>query len=205
MQDRTASRLLLAGIAVPILYFGMQVIAAPFYPGYSFLANSASQLGSDRSTQPWILNAGAMLTGIATLIASFGFFHGLRRIGTHPIVVWLTWLALVSYGLGGLWAGSFPLPDRRHNPGPLAAVTYLLPVLLPLAFWKSERVHGVRIYLFANLLLFIALVPIMSGIAGINTQGYGGLLQRIAAVVLHLPIAIVAWVLRKEMSSDGVR
>ena len=53
------------GIAVPLLYYGVQVVAAPFYSGFSFLSTTASELGSDGSTRPSIFNAGAILVGIA--------------------------------------------------------------------------------------------------------------------------------------------
>ena len=186
------------GIAVPLLYFGVQFIAAPFYPGYSFLRQPASMLGSDLSTHPAILNVGAVITGVITLIASLGFLCALRLIGTHPVIAWLTCLALVSSGLSSIWAGVFHMPDPRHNSGPLGIGTFLLPVLFAAAFWKLKDARMLRLYLFVNLLLMVALVPIMSGAAGIDMSNYGGLLQRIAALTLFPPIGVVAlFLLRK--------
>jgi hypothetical protein len=62
---------LLAGAIIPFLYFGAQGLAAPFFPGFSFWAHTASVLGSDLSTRPAILNAGAALCGAAGLAASY--------------------------------------------------------------------------------------------------------------------------------------
>ena len=62
------------GMAVPFLYFGTQLAAALFFPGYSFLRMPASLLGSDQATYPMIFNAGAILTGLATLLAAVGIF-----------------------------------------------------------------------------------------------------------------------------------
>ena len=70
---------------MPVIYFGTQLIAAPFYPGYSFAQNTASMLGTTTSRQPWIFNLGAMLTGVAGLIGAFGLFRALRTV---------TWTAL---------------------------------------------------------------------------------------------------------------
>ena len=196
---------LAAGIAVPFLYFGAQILAAPFYPGYSFLANSASQLGSDLSTQPSILNTGAKLTGLATIIAAFGFLPAMKKMRTGRILAWLVFAAMLSYGAGSIWAGSFPLPDRRHNPGPLAAGMFLLPILYAIAFWKRPDAREVRAYLVANVIAFLLLVPIMSGVTGLNVQGYGGLLQRIAAVIFHVPIAVVSWFLFDRERSSAPR
>jgi hypothetical protein len=186
-----------AGVAVPFLYFGAQLAAAPFFPGYSFLRQSASMLGSDLSTCPAILNVGAVLTGVATLIAAAGFLPALRSRGTPRGIVWLTCMALVSSGLASVWAGTFHLPDPRHNPGLLGAGSFLLPFLLAAAFWRSPDAPALRIYLLANLLFMLALVPVMSGKTGIDRASYGGLLQRIAAATLFPPIGVVAWVLRR--------
>ena len=39
-------------IAVPLLYYGVQLVAAPFFPDFSVLSTTASELGSDRSPRP---------------------------------------------------------------------------------------------------------------------------------------------------------
>ena len=54
------------GVAVPFLYYGVQLVAAPFFPGFSFLGTTASELGSDRSTHPSIFNAGTILLGVSS-------------------------------------------------------------------------------------------------------------------------------------------
>lgn len=189
------------GVAVPFLYFGAQLAAAPFFPGYSFVRQSASMLGSDLSRCPAVLNTGAILTGLAALIASVGFLRALRNQGTHPVLAWLTCLALASCGLGSLWAGTFHLPDPRHNPGLLGVGSFVLPALFAAVFWKRRDVPGIRIYLLANLLVLAALIPVLSGIAGVDRASYGGLLQRLAAATLFPPIGVVAWFLRSNPAS----
>ena len=49
-----------AGAVVPFLYFGAQALSAPFFPNFSVLTHTASQLGSDLSLRPYILNGGAV-------------------------------------------------------------------------------------------------------------------------------------------------
>src|SRR3990172_11849925 len=93
------------GIAIPFLYFGTQIIAAPFYPNYSFLTMAASLLGSDLAKYPAIFNAGAIFTGVTTLIASVGFLLALQRLEANPILAWLTAIAIFLNGVGSLWAG----------------------------------------------------------------------------------------------------
>jgi hypothetical membrane protein len=122
---------LCCGVLVPLVYFGAQLAAAPFYPGYSFLVNSASQLGSDASTFPALFNGGAI---------GIGIFVGLLT-----------------------------------------------------AFWAVRDGRAMRGYLWLTLLMFAALAPTMSGITPVDMNRYGGLMQRIAALVLYLPSAVTAW------------
>jgi len=88
MYSRPADRLinlaLWPGVLVPFAYYGIQAAAAPYFPGFSFVGTTASELGSDLSRRPAVFNAGIMAMGAATLVAAAGFFFGLRRIGADP-------------------------------------------------------------------------------------------------------------------------
>ena len=197
MKEKIVVFALGCGIVVPILYFGTQLLAAPFFPGYSFLNMVASVLGSDLAIYPAIFNSGAMITGIATIIASAGFFFSLQYLGTNSFLAGLASLAVLLNGLGSLWAGFFPLPDPRHASNPFAVGIFLFPILLTFAVWKLSHATPIKIYLIITNLLFIALIPIMSGVSGITTQGYQGLLQRITALIFFMPIAVGSYFLRK--------
>jgi hypothetical protein len=49
MARTTDSKLLIGLMLLPIFYFGMQLLLAPYFPGYSLLRDATSILGSDRS------------------------------------------------------------------------------------------------------------------------------------------------------------
>jgi len=208
------------GIAVPVLYFGIQFAAAPFFPGYSFQARDASTLGSSYSSLPAIFNLGSFLVGLATFIASWGFFQSFRVLGVRATIAWPATLALIASGLAHVNACLFPLPDPRHTDSVLALAgtgTFLLPVLLPLALWKLLDRGPIRSYFVTNILALVALIPIMSGLiqrfsimAGIDLpwyqtflNNYQGLLQRIAAVIAFGPIAVSAWYLVQRVGAFG--
>ena len=218
MKTRAVSIALAMGIAVPFLYFGIQIAAAPFFPGYSFLARDASTLGSDGSSLPAVFNIGSLGVGLVTFIASWGFFRAFQLLGIRAIIAWPTTLALVSCGLGSINAGLFPLPDPRHTDSVLAlcgAGTFLLPFCLPLALWKLLD-RGRAAYFVANIIALVALIPVMSGLAqrfsmmaGIDMPGYQtflnnyqGLLQRIAALIVFVPIGVSASVLAQRLRSE---
>lgn len=190
------------GVLVPLLYFGAQFAAIPFYPNYDIVRQSASELGSDRSTRPQVLNIGATITGIAAIIASLGLLIGLKQAGTLRPLAWLVCLAVISTGAAAIWAGYYSLPDPRHNPRAIGAGAFLLPLLFAAALWKPAqkpaRGSAVKTYLVANLLLFVALIPVMSG-ALIPIDAFRGVLQRVAAAVLYVPIGVVsAFLLRRN-------
>ena len=198
MKEKILVFALGSGILVPIFYFGTQLLAAPFFPDYSFLSMEASLLGSDLAIYPAIFNIGAILTGIVTIIASVGFLLALQHLGTNRFLAWLTSLAVLLNGLGSLWAGFFPMPDPRHGSNPFAVGIFLFPILLTFSLWNRSNARSIKIYLIITNLLFIALIPIMSGVSGINTQGYQGLLQRIVVLVFFVPISVGAYFLKQR-------
>jgi hypothetical membrane protein len=211
------------GIAVPFLYFGIQIAAARFFPGYSFLVRDASTLGSPGSSLPAVFNIGAICVGILSFIAAWGFLRAFRILGVRNFIAWPTTLAILSSGIGSINAGLFPMPDPRHAAGLLALCgfgTFLLPLLLPLAIWKLIGRGRVAAYFVANTIALVALISIMSGLvqrvgimAGVDMpwyqtllNNYQGLLQRIFALIVFVPIAVSALFLsRLQRSKESSR
>jgi hypothetical membrane protein len=228
VKDETATRkratiettlALRMGIAIPFLYFGVQVAAAPFYPGYSFLTRDASTLGSPGSNLPAVFNVGAICVGSLLLIAAWGFLRAFRFLGVRNFIAWPTILAIVSTGLGSINAGLFPLPDPRHTESVLAlcgAGVFLLPFLLPLAIWKLLDRGRVAAYFVTNIIALFALFPIMSGLVqrfgikwGVDMlryqtllNNYHGLLQRFFALIVFVPIGVSALFLSRLLGSE---
>ena len=104
---------LIAAVAVPALYFGVQFAAAPFYAGYSFSGQQASDLGTSISMHPWIFNIGVLLAGLMALPGAVGVYVVLCR-GGNRLAALLCGVTLAATGLMAIRAGLFPLPDPRH-------------------------------------------------------------------------------------------
>lgn len=204
-------------LLVPLLYFAMQLVAAAFYPGYSFFDQDASTLGSPGSRFPAIFNGGAIIEGIVKCIVAWGFWRAFRQLGRSSRFAWLIPLVLVASGLASINAGIFPLPDPRHTMSPLAALnigTILLPLLVPAAVWRWCETRSIKVYFIANIILFIALIPIISGLiqrlsvmAGVELytyqqllNQYHGLLQRITALLTLPPLAVGASLLADRLT-----
>jgi hypothetical protein len=188
-----------AAIAVPILYYGAQLAALPFYPGYDGLRQPASALGSDASSRPWLFNGGAILTGLASVAAAYGIAAACIALGGWRWASWLAALAFASCGLASLNAGWFPLPDARHNPGLLGLGTFLLPPALLLAVWRIDGLVRLRLFLAAAMLAVAAIAPFMAGWTGVDRAAYGGLLQRLLTLPLFLSAAAAGLALRSRL------
>lgn len=215
-EKRTTDALLTLGVIVPIFYFGMQLAAAPFCAHYSFMRRDASTLGSAECTQPWIFNGGSFVLGVIMIAASAGFWKALRGLGVSRWFAAATAIAIAAGGIGSINAGLFPLPDARHTDSALSLVglgLFLLPFALVAVVWRLTGARLLRIYLFANLAVMASLIPITSGLiqrwavhANVQLPRFQeflnnsqGLLQRVAAIVVMLPIGITAyWLLRSK-------
>jgi hypothetical membrane protein len=188
------------GIAVPFLYFGIQLLAAPFFAGYDFVQMAASLLGSDRSSLPILFNLGAVVTGFAGLVAAIGLILAFRETKTHPILAWLTAIAVFCVGLSSLWAGIFPMPDPRHAENPFAIGLFVMPFVTLATFWNQTNIRG---YLMACVALFLGLIPFMSGLIAIDRQALEGALQRLLALAAFAPIGLVAYQLLKLQQANN--
>ena len=185
----------------PIPLLRCQAIAAPFFPGFSLIGTTASELGSDRSTHPSVFNAGAILQGVACLVGSVGFFRAFRLLGTHPVLAWLTSFAVAVTGLASLWAGCFPLPDPRHVGHPAFLIAILsLPPLFAVALWRRGHV-ALKSYLVANLNFSRRHVPNYQRDERARHPYLSRAISANLALTVFLPIGIAAYVLAKRVKS----
>ena len=62
----------------------------------------------------------------------------------------------------------------------------------------------VRAYFAATLVLLAVMVPVMSGVSGLDTHAYRGLVQRVFTLAVFPPIGVAAFVLaRRVWESPG--
>jgi hypothetical membrane protein len=197
-QDNLTVTALRFGIAVPFLYFGSQLLAAPFYPNYNFVQMEASLLGSDRSSLAMVFNVGAFLTGFAACVFAIGFLRVFSRIKIYPVLAWFSAIAVLGCGLSSFWAGIFPMPDPRHGANPFQFALFLMPFVLVVAFWRQV---SFRPYFLAAVILFLGMIPVMSGLVGVDRGAFEGLLQRLLALAVFSPIAVGAFLLLQTLQS----
>ena len=188
-----------AAFAMPLLYFGVQLMAAPFYPGYHFATDTASMLGTSASHHPEIFNIGAILTGIAGIAGAFGLFWGLDGVTALWLRVLIA-IGVLTNGVLALKAGLFPMPDPRHATWQFLPFPILItPLLLLSATW---RVLWLRIYLLLDITSLLCLLPsMMHWMVPIWPEGT---MQRLFALVTFVPVGVVALaLLQKRAFSDS--
>jgi len=113
---RWTHRAIAAGVLIPIVYYGSQLVAMPYADHYSVVRQVASELGmASVSRHPAVFNLSKIVGSIPTWIAAFGFLFGLRRMGARPVATWLTFVGMIAIAMNDIQAGVFPLPDKRHE------------------------------------------------------------------------------------------
>ena len=188
---------LLAAAAMPILYFGTQIVAAPFYPGYSFSLQSESMLGTQFSRHPWIFNAGEILSGFAALGAALGLYRVFRR-KTHFLLGWLIGLSVACTGVICVKAGMFPMPDPRHNSwGFLLNFMIITPHLMLIGLWKHSHSSVVRAYLIFSIMLLLVLSLVAPWLGR-------GTLQRLIHVTTLVPVGVIGFLFWRELQTTSM-
>lgn len=195
--------LLVAGVVAPIGYFALQVAAAQLYPGYDFRHQVASELGIAGNASAVLFNGGVFSLGVLYALGAAGAFAALRAERASIILAALLALCLLSHAASAINAALFPLPDPRHNPGSLQLGIFALPLLAPIAWLFIKRAPIARGVLWLGLLCFAGVAAIMSGMTPVDPRVDGGLWQRVAAVVVNLPVFVVCASLftRAQLSS----
>jgi Predicted membrane protein len=182
----------LSATAMPIIFFGTQIAAAPFYPGYSFSQQSISMLGTSFSERPWIFNAGETLTGVTALAAALGLFQVFLR-KTNFLVSCLIGFAVACIGIMAVKAGMFPMPDPHHNSWELLQNFIIVtPHLMLLGLWKQGHNLGLRTYLLLSIALLVLLVPLSSRLGP-------GTLQRLISAGTLVPVGVVGFSFWREL------
>ena len=204
MKNSLVSASLRLGICIPFIYFGIQLLAAPFYPRFNVLTNSASDLGTAHSLKPWIFNLGAIADGLVTFASVYGFFQALRLSGTNVLLTAFVCLSLICNGTSSLAAGLFPMPHPYHGAGPAQLGVLLGSALLVSAFWKRRRASGWVFWCLAACMALFAIVLVFMrpGVTGINADAIMGLLQRILAVAAFAPLGLAAYALLKQQTNS---
>jgi hypothetical membrane protein len=195
---RTANHTLLIGmILLPVFYFGMQALLAPAFPGYSVLRDATSVLGADGSPVARWFNTLAILGGLLGIAGAWGAYRTLVITDAGLLKTILLPLMVAMVAAGSIWAGIFPMPSPLHPMNPSTPAMILMPLMALAYAWWVPLLQPMRLPLLINFVAFLCIVPFMSGLVPIDRGAFGGLLQRLLALTVFLPIGLMGWALRQ--------
>ncbi|NVO09629.1 MAG: DUF998 domain-containing protein [Bacteroidales bacterium] len=187
-----------------------------FYPGYSHLRNTLSQLGASISPVASIMSIWWIILG--SLFVVFGVLFGqvIKDTKYYKLSTWL----IISYGVGeGICSGLFPV-DYSSNEFNLFSelhivlsgigvlAVFLLPIILQKVFPKSlyPKFYWLSYFAIFMGLFFIILFSVakMYDDPNIFISAYKGLWQRLISLNFYIYFISLSFVIlkldRKELS-----
>jgi hypothetical membrane protein len=127
-------KLLISGVATPILFWIATFIAGGFSNNYNHLKNTISELGQIGAPAEHFMLVALPLLAVAATIFSFYFFQACKRLKIS------FWPAIFSFSLpiSMLWAGIFPMGNSLHDKqGPLPLLL-LLGMIVAIIQWPKQ-------------------------------------------------------------------
>jgi hypothetical protein len=94
------------------------------------------------------------------------------------------------------------MPDPRHGGHPSLLIAMLaVPFVLGFALWRLGVSKAIKAYLVATIVLLLVMFPIMMRMIDLDMHTYGGLLQRIFALTVFVPIGVAASELARRLGA----
>jgi hypothetical membrane protein len=199
-------RLLLAGLAAPVVLAVAVVVAGRFEPGYSHLSQYVSELGAVGASHRKVFSyGGLLLSGLLTVVFALGMYLLARP---RPWFVASSVLVALA-GLGRLAAGVFPcdegcamndmsFPATFHALAGFIALTggAFAPLILAMGLRgrRQRKLFSLSVGLGGASLL---LVPILFGLG--KALPYVGVIQRLILAAFYM------WVVAVALNADVLR
>jgi hypothetical protein len=181
-----------------------------FYPGYSHLRNTLSQLGSSISPVATVMSIWWIVVGL--LFVLFGYLFGKIYFNdkNSKLASWL----IIAYGIGeGICSGLFPV-DYSNNEFnlvsevhiALSGVGVLALLILPFVFQKifSKQLYP-KFFKLSYLVFLIGLLfMVLFSIAKLNDTDnnffaqYKGLWQRLISINFYLYFLVLALIILRQ-------
>lgn len=201
MEDRQSQAILsLCGIAAPIVFTLLVIIAGTYYPGYSHVTQAISELGGVEAKNPLIQNANFFISGVLIVAFALGLYRnlaGARRSAFAATLVGAFGLVSVAHAFLPCDAGCefVSTVGSVHNVTGLAgflsviAGVFLISRIVAVdPNWESYRGYSIMTAVggLASLVLWIALAK------AARIQIMNGSLQRVFAGTILLWIEVIA-------------
>ena len=190
-------------VAVPVLYFGVMLVAASTWPGYSHVSRYVSELGGPEAPHPAIFNTGIVIMGAVCMLSAWGVFGAARRVGGRSAMSGLAALCIALFGVAMVMGGLFPMPDPRHGGFGLGFAMVFAPLFLALAFAGRPGFGGLVALLLASFVFMVATMAAMMGAGHLVTRANVGLWQRLNALAMFPWLGIAGAILALRLGRQS--
>jgi len=198
---------LVCGLAAPILWAAVIVIAGELRPGFDHVSQYISELGErGSSTEIFMRYGGFVMTGLMHIGYAAAFHAIVGRVSNRRYLTLLVAVLIAFDGIGRIGAGLFAcepgcaapemLAQRLHSlSATIAFLSIAAAALLgAMLFRRDMRLRPLSAYSLASGCIGLMFLALMS--ASEATHAYTGLYERLASGVLTLWVFVTAARLR---------
>lgn len=200
-------RLLVVGMAAPLLALVAVLIGVATYPGFDHARQYLSELGGASAPLPLIFNGGVFIAGLMCMAAGVGFGLAIHGLTERWIVASLTGLVFILAGIGLAVSSLYPWPDPRHMAINLGLGIQIAPLLLLWGLWSHVDLRRLKVFLFVTFVAMAILTVFTHHMVlpGTVNPANVGWWERAYAIILVGWVGIAAFVLERRLKTHTDR
>lgn len=200
-------RLLIVGMAAPLLALVAVLIGVATYPDFDHARQYLSELGGASAPLPLIFNGGVFIAGLMCMAAGVGFGLAIHGLTERWIVASLTAVVFILAGIGLAVSSLYPWPDPRHMAINLGLGIQIAPLLLLWGLWSHVDLRRLKVFLFVTFVA-MAILTIFTHhmvLPGTVNPANVGWWERAYAIILVGWVGIAAFVLERRLKTQADR
>jgi hypothetical membrane protein/peptidoglycan/LPS O-acetylase OafA/YrhL len=200
-------RLLIVGMAAPLLALTAVLIGVATYPGFDHARQYLSELGGASAPLPLIFNGGVFIAGLMCMAAGVGFGLAIHGLTERWIVASLTAVVFILAGIGLSVSSLYPWPDPRHMAINLGLGIQIAPLLLLWGLWSHVDLRRLKVFLFVTFVVMAILTVLTHHMVlpGTVNPANVGWWERVYAIILVGWVGIAAFVLERRLKNRAER
>ena len=197
-ENKTGRLLIKQAVFIPLIYFGMIILAGIFAVDYSHTGQHASELGINESRVAVVFfKAGIIMTCFSLFVLAFGLFAVFKKR------LIMTALFLIFFGITFIFGAVFPIGSPWHGLYGAGLSVMLIPFIFLYEAKNTLDSKAVRIVsVIAGLLMFLYL---WSMVAGLDPVSKRGLTQRLFGCVVFGWVSFISYHLSSCFLSENRR
>jgi glucan biosynthesis protein C len=194
-------------VAAPLVGFATVGLAMAAYPQFDSSKQYISELGGRGAPFPIIFNLGILLTGALAAVAGLAFAASIWVITRRWLAALMTGTCFAIGSAGLVISALYPWPDPRHLAINLGLGIQLAPLVLIVAFWRSDKLGRLRWFLIGSFAAMAVLTVITKHLVfkGLVNDANVGWWERGFAFVLVAWVAVAAIALERHIFLESRR